>query len=546
MAALIPTLTGSNELKQESETRGQIFDYESDDNTEVVDAATGQSISGYTRRDEKDMRRMGKQQELMRNFRRVSSFSFTVVLTATWEYLLMANTQGLTNGGLAGLWWSFISSFFLIGLVILSLAEMASMAPTSGGQYHWVSEFAPPKYQKPLSYLTGWMSALSWQAGTASGSYLTGSLIQALITINNPNYNPTNWQGTLLMFAMAFVLFLANVFGAKKIPMGQNFLMVLHCALLVVFVAIYAALAPHVSAADVFTTFTNEGNWASIGLSLMVGQITAIYILVGSDAIAHMAEEVKSAGLSVPSAMIWSYILNGILAMFIFLAYLFTLTSPEDALNDPTDYPFVWALKQALPDSTRGVTALTCLLLLLVIAGNIDYQAATARQTWSFARDKGFPRHRWIAAVHPTLHVPANSIALTGLITCLLSLINIGSSIAFNAIISLQLVALMFSYTVSIGCVLYRRLTRPDLLPKARWSLGRWGVPVNAAAVAYAVFAFFWSFWPAGTPVGATSMNYGVVIFGGVGAMCAVSYWVQGRHIYNGPVATVMGRERDA
>lgn len=28
-------------------------------------------------------------------------------------------------------------------------------SPTAGGQYHWVSEFAPPKIQKLLSYLTG-------------------------------------------------------------------------------------------------------------------------------------------------------------------------------------------------------------------------------------------------------------------------------------------------------------------------------------------------------------------------------------------------------
>ena len=28
-------------------------------------------------------------------------------------------------------------------------------APTSGGQYHWVSEFAPREYQKFLSYITG-------------------------------------------------------------------------------------------------------------------------------------------------------------------------------------------------------------------------------------------------------------------------------------------------------------------------------------------------------------------------------------------------------
>ena len=55
--------------------------------------------------------------------------------------------------------------------VYASMAEMASMygskiqsslhlltifrAPTSGGQYHWVSEFAPKNQQKFLSYITG-------------------------------------------------------------------------------------------------------------------------------------------------------------------------------------------------------------------------------------------------------------------------------------------------------------------------------------------------------------------------------------------------------
>lgn len=59
-----------------------------------------------------------------------------------------------------------------MGFVIASLAEMTSMhvildlayknltltparAPTSGGQYHWVSEFAPKKYQRLMSYVVG-------------------------------------------------------------------------------------------------------------------------------------------------------------------------------------------------------------------------------------------------------------------------------------------------------------------------------------------------------------------------------------------------------
>jgi hypothetical protein len=28
----------------------------------------------------------------------------------------------------------------------------------SGGQYHWVSEFAPKEHQQFLSYITGWLS----------------------------------------------------------------------------------------------------------------------------------------------------------------------------------------------------------------------------------------------------------------------------------------------------------------------------------------------------------------------------------------------------
>lgn len=46
-------------------------------------------IDGYTKRDHRNMTRMGKRQELMRNFRPLSALSFTVLLQATWEFLLM-------------------------------------------------------------------------------------------------------------------------------------------------------------------------------------------------------------------------------------------------------------------------------------------------------------------------------------------------------------------------------------------------------------------------------------------------------------------------
>jgi amino acid transporter len=154
-------------------------------------------------------------------------------------------------------------------------------APISGGQYHWVSEFAPPKYQKFLSYVTGWMSTLSWQAGNASGSFLTGTIIQALLVVNYPDYSPENWQGTLFVFAMVLILYIVNIWGAQLWPKIQNALMVMHVVAFLVVIIVLWVMAPHQDASNVFTGFTNEGGWGSMGLSLMVGQITAIYALLG-------------------------------------------------------------------------------------------------------------------------------------------------------------------------------------------------------------------------------------------------------------------------
>lgn len=44
---------------------------------------------GFTKRDQRDMQRLGKRQEMLRNFRPLSALSFTVLLQATWEYILM-------------------------------------------------------------------------------------------------------------------------------------------------------------------------------------------------------------------------------------------------------------------------------------------------------------------------------------------------------------------------------------------------------------------------------------------------------------------------
>lgn len=258
---------------------------------------------------------------------------------------------------------------------------------------------------------------------------------------------------------------------------------------------------------------------------------------LGSDAMAHMSEEVTDAGRNVPIAIAWGYFSNGIMAAILLIAYLFATPSVEDSLNDATGFPFIYVFREAT--SVAGVNGLTAITLLPVIFSNILFNASTSRQTFAFARDNGLPFSRWIGKVDPKRKIPANAILLSCIISCALSLINIGSETAFNAIISLNVAALMYTYIVSIICVIYRKIWHPNTLPHRRWDMGRAGLAVNIIGLLYCCFALFWSLWPSERHVTRENFNWSVVIFVGVFIMSLLMYIVSGRKKYSGPVVIV-------
>lgn len=146
----------------------------------------------------------------------------------------------------------------------------------SSDQHERVSEFAPAKYQKFLSYTTGWLSATSYQAGNASGFFLAGTVIQCLATVNYPSYTAPNWQSTICVLAVVVVSGAFNIWCSWCFSILNNISMVLHITGLVAVVVTLWVLAPHPPASEVLLQFANEGGWSTMPLSLMVVQINAI------------------------------------------------------------------------------------------------------------------------------------------------------------------------------------------------------------------------------------------------------------------------------
>ncbi|KAK3354046.1 amino acid/polyamine transporter I [Lasiosphaeria hispida] len=505
--------------------------------SELEDEVTNSPEIG-SKLDRRDMWRMGKNQELRRNFRFLSIFGFTMVLMSTWEAQLNSNIFGLINGGTGGLIWMYIGTFLGFFCVVLSMAEMSSMAPTTGGQYHWVSEFSPPSAQKFLSYLVGWLCVLGWQVGNVAIAFLTSQQIQGLIILNNPSYTPQRWHLTLLVIAIETLCQAFNTFLYRHLPLVETIALILHFAGFFAVLIPLWVLGPRTSSArDVFFTFTDGGGWGNTGLSCLVGILSPIFSLLGPDSATHMAEELRDASKSLPRAMIATALVNGALGFVMIVTFCMVLGDVESVLATPTTQPFIQVFYNAVGNKA-GVTVMTSIMVVLAACGVVNNIATSSRQLWAFARDRGVPFSGWFAVVHPRLGLPVNALVFSYGLAVLLSLINIGSNIAFNILTSLGVGALISSYAISVSCIAFKRIRGETLLP-ASFSLGRVGLFLNVFSVLFLTFTFIMSFFPPVPQPAVDIMNWNILVYGVVVVFSVGYYFLRGRYQYAGPVTYI-------
>ena len=74
----------------------------------------------------------------------------------------------------------------------------------------------------------GWLVICGWQALVASSAYLSGTMILTLVTMNRPEYSATQWQSTLLYWAIMGMAILVNRFSTTSLPVVQIFILALH------------------------------------------------------------------------------------------------------------------------------------------------------------------------------------------------------------------------------------------------------------------------------------------------------------------------------
>jgi amino acid transporter len=99
----------------------------------------------------------------------------------------------------------------------------------------------------------------------------------------------------MLVIAISTFSILFNTFLAKKLPLVEGLVLVLHILGLFAIIIPLWVLAPRNNAKAVFTEFANNGGWSSTGVSVMIGLLTPIVSMLGFDCAVHMCKSSQTA-----------------------------------------------------------------------------------------------------------------------------------------------------------------------------------------------------------------------------------------------------------
>ncbi|KAF2720437.1 amino acid transporter [Polychaeton citri CBS 116435] len=443
--------------------------------------------------------------------------------------------SGVYGGGQLSIFLGWIVILILNECIALSLSELASKYPTSGGPSYWSFQVAR-KYKTVLAFITGWVWLVGNWTITLSVNFGFASLVSGTISMYHPDFVLNDWQLLLVFYAICIFTFLICTFFNEWLPLVDTI-----CAawtaisIIVILIALsVSADAGRHSASFALGNYDKSfSGWG--GFTFFIGLLPAAYTFSAIGMISSMAEECADPSVKVPNAISLCIPVGGIAGLFFVLPICFTMPPLADILDAPAAQALPYIFNRVM-GSPGGGLGLVFLVLVITLFCSISITVAASRCTWAFARDDAMPGAKLFSRVDERLGVPVWSLLLVTIIQMLLGIINIGSTSAFTAFVSVGVQALALSYGIPIAISLFTG--RVDVM-QARWNLGNLvGTVVNVIALAWILFELVLFSMPTALPVNEVTMNYSSVVLVGFGVIAAFWYAVHSRKSYHGPPAS--------
>src|SRR5579864_8803243 len=476
-------------------------------------------IEEAERRTDSGMEHFGYRESLARSIGSFGSFaagvSYISILTGTFQLFYF----GYGTAGPAYLWsWPMV----LVGQMAVALCfmELAAKYPIAGSVYNWSKLLG--------SRIVGWSSG--WLMLTAS--IVTLSAVVLALQLNLPRL----WSGfqiigdgtgaydfatNAVVLGTVLIVFttVINALGVRLMALINSagvFIELIAACLIAVILALHTTRGP-----AVFFSTGGYGAGISGGYAgaFLVASLASGYVMYGFDTASSLGEETVEPRRTAPKA-----ILRAILASFVIggAILVFAVMSAPN-LQDPQIGSSSGGLQYIVEQvmwGPLGKLFLICIVIAVTVC-SLAVHTAAIRLTFAMARDNALPFAARLAHVNPDTQTPIVPAVVIGVIAALILAINIGQPKIFTVLTSIAVIMIYLAYLMVTGPLLMKRLRGDwppaDLVAGGYFTMGRWGLLVNVAAVLWGAGMALNLAWPREAVYGTPWYNtWGAFVYIGV------------------------------
>jgi urea carboxylase system permease len=448
-----------------------------------------------------DLSGFGYNQELHRGVGRFASFaagfSFVSILTTVFQLFGL----GFSFGG-AAFFWTWPAVFLGQLLVALCFSELAARYPISGAIFQWSSRLAGTDF----GWFTGWIMVVGQILTVAAAAIALQAVLPAIWTgfqlVGGPRADsaPLSVTGAQNAVVLGLILLVVttviNVIGVRLMAVVTSagvVIEILGVIALVVALFFRGERGPGV----VLTTAGFDPHLGAYLPAWIVSSVMAAYVMVGFDSAGELSEETHAPRATTPRTILRALVVSGIGGLLLILAGLVAAPSLTDGTL--VSGGFASILPARLGDT--GGRILLVAVAIAVTVCTLACQTSASRMLFSMARERTLPFSALLGTVSKRTGTPIGTTLVVGVGAAIVLAVNWSQSAVFLALSSLCIGMLYLAYLGVTVPLLVQRLRGRlpggvDENGKALFSLGRWGVLVNALAVIYQVAMAVNLLWP--------------------------------------------------
>ncbi len=426
----------------------------------------------YANADQKNLARMGYEQELFRGFSAFSNYALSLSIICILAGGITSFHVGYCAVGPAaiGIGWPIALCFSLA--VAAAMAQIASAFPTAGGLYHWGSLLGG----RGCGWITAWFNLAGLVTVLAAINVGTWNFIESSIF---GSADLGDFAQVIAVTLITFTQVVINLFGMRVVGPMTNFsgYWILGVSVTLIILLLAFGGPNHPERLFQFENFSGlpEGEqqvWPSsdsIAWLFFLAMLLPAYTITGFDGSAHAAEETLNAASAVPKAIMQAVLISGIVGYILLSVAVLVIDDTRQIANQGSR-AFVANLEQSLPFWLHKPSFIAIVLAQYLCGMSVVTSAS--RMAYAFARDGGMPFSSRIKKVNPKTLVPENAIYFISVTSVLFTLY----SHLYDTIAAAATILLYLSYMLPIlaGFFVHGRSWKI----MGPWHLGIWFKPL--------------------------------------------------------------------